>query len=223
MISFSSFLPKQWKWDYLTVLFTLLLITYIPITSQYWIFYHAYPPFHHLGYFLLHLFFDFCILNLYINYFLAMFTHPGRVPAEWVPRWITDTNPSGELIEVKKSIQKPRFCRTCNQYKPPRSHHCRQCQHGILLHGPPGCGKTSLASAIANELGVPFISVSGPSLVSGMSGESEKLIRDIFSQAIAVAPSLIFIDEIDSITPKREFVQREMERRMVAQFLTCMD
>ncbi|KAJ1507233.1 Palmitoyltransferase [Coelomomyces lativittatus] len=132
MISFSSFLPKQWKWDYLTVLFTLLLITYIPITSQYWIFYHAYPPFHHLGYFLLHLFFDFCILNLYINYFLAMFTHPGRVPAEWVPRWITDTNPSGELIEVKKSIQKPRFCRTCNQYKPPRSHHCRQCQQCIL-------------------------------------------------------------------------------------------
>ncbi|KAG2064020.1 AAA-domain-containing protein [Suillus decipiens] len=94
---------------------------------------------------------------------------------------------------------------------------------GVLLHGPPGCGKTLLANAIAGELGVPFISISAPSIVSGMSGESEKTLRDTFDEAKRVAPCLMFIDEIDAITPKRESAQREMERRIVAQFLTCMD
>ncbi|KAI0636306.1 AAA-domain-containing protein [Trametes polyzona] len=94
---------------------------------------------------------------------------------------------------------------------------------GVLLHGPPGCGKTMLAHAIAGELGVPFINVSAPSVVSGMSGESEKTLRDTFDEAKRVAPCLLFIDEIDAITPKRESAQREMERRIVAQFLTCMD
>ncbi|CAG8438742.1 9729_t:CDS:10, partial [Diversispora eburnea] len=94
---------------------------------------------------------------------------------------------------------------------------------GILLHGPPGCGKTLLANAIAGELGVQFISISAPSVVSGMSGESEKKIREVFDEAKAKAPCLIFIDEIDAITPKRETAQREMERRIVAQLLTCMD
>ncbi|KAG2147748.1 P-loop containing nucleoside triphosphate hydrolase protein [Suillus bovinus] len=94
---------------------------------------------------------------------------------------------------------------------------------GVLLHGPPGCGKTLLANAIAGELGVPFISISAPSIVSGMSGESEKTLRDTFDEAKRVAPCLLFIDEIDAITPKRESAQREMERRIVAQFLTCMD
>ncbi|EJD06507.1 ribosome biogenesis ATPase RIX7 [Fomitiporia mediterranea MF3/22] len=94
---------------------------------------------------------------------------------------------------------------------------------GVLLHGPPGCGKTLLANAIAGELGVPFISVSAPSIVSGMSGESEKTLRDTFEEAKKNAPCLLFIDEIDAITPKRESAQREMERRIVAQFLTCMD
>lgn len=94
---------------------------------------------------------------------------------------------------------------------------------GVLLHGPPGCGKTMLANAIANELGVPFISVSAPSVVSGMSGESEKKLRDIFDEAKSLAPCIVFLDEIDAITPKRESVQREMERRIVAQLLTCMD
>ncbi|KAG8212872.1 P-loop containing nucleoside triphosphate hydrolase protein [Butyriboletus roseoflavus] len=94
---------------------------------------------------------------------------------------------------------------------------------GVLLHGPPGCGKTLLANAIAGELGVPFISISAPSIVSGMSGESEKTLRDTFEEAKRVAPCLLFIDEIDAITPKRESAQREMERRIVAQFLTCMD
>ncbi|GLI73516.1 ribosome bioproteinsis ATPase rix7 [Penicillium ochrochloron] len=94
---------------------------------------------------------------------------------------------------------------------------------GVLLHGPPGCGKTMIANAFAAELGVPFISISAPSIVSGMSGESEKALREHFEEAKRIAPCLIFIDEIDAITPKRESAQREMEKRIVAQLLTCMD
>lgn len=94
---------------------------------------------------------------------------------------------------------------------------------GVLLHGPPGCGKTMLANAFAAELGVSFISLSAPSIVSGMSGESEKALREHFEEAKKQAPCLIFVDEIDAITPKRESAQREMEKRIVAQLLTCMD
>lgn len=94
---------------------------------------------------------------------------------------------------------------------------------GVLLHGPPGCGKTMLANAMAGELGLPFLSVSAPSIISGMSGESEKKLRELFEEAREKAPCLIFMDEIDAITPKRESAQREMERRIVAQLLTCMD
>lgn len=94
---------------------------------------------------------------------------------------------------------------------------------GILLHGPPGCGKTMLANALAAELKVNFISISAPSIVSGMSGESEKALRDHFEEAKKCAPCLMFIDEIDAVTPKRENAQREMEKRIVAQLLTCMD
>lgn len=95
---------------------------------------------------------------------------------------------------------------------------------GVLLHGPPGCGKTSIANALAGELQVPFISISAPSVVSGMSGESEKKIRDLFDEAKNLAPCLVFFDEIDAITPKRDGgAQREMERRIVAQLLTSMD
>ena len=94
---------------------------------------------------------------------------------------------------------------------------------GVLLHGPPGCGKTMIANAFAAELGVSFISLSAPSIVSGMSGESEKKLRDYFEEAKKLAPCLMFIDEIDAITPKRESAQREMEKRIVAQMLTCMD
>ncbi|OBA21886.1 AAA-domain-containing protein [Metschnikowia bicuspidata var. bicuspidata NRRL YB-4993] len=95
---------------------------------------------------------------------------------------------------------------------------------GILLYGPPGCGKTTIAHALAGELRVPFISVSAPSVVSGMSGESEKKLRDIFEEARALAPCIVFLDEIDAITPKRDGgAQREMERRIVAQLLTSMD
>ena len=145
---------------------------------------------------------------------------------------------------------------------------------GVLLHGPPGCGKTALANAIANECGVPFLRVSAPEVVSGMSGESEAKIRQLFQEAASLAPCIVFIgaagagmgqaaagegghgrgrgrgrgvqalaagpclrtvpsapahpacrpaDEIDAIAPKRETAQREMERRIVAQMLTCMD
>jgi ribosome biogenesis ATPase len=94
---------------------------------------------------------------------------------------------------------------------------------GVLLHGPPGCGKTALANAIANECGVPFLKVSAPEVVSGMSGESEAKIRQLFQEAATLAPCIVFIDEIDAIAPKRENAQREMERRIVAQMLTCLD
>ncbi|KAG9235468.1 P-loop containing nucleoside triphosphate hydrolase protein [Amylocarpus encephaloides] len=94
---------------------------------------------------------------------------------------------------------------------------------GVLLHGPPGCGKTMIANAFAAEIGVSFIPLSAPSLVAGMSGESEKKIRDIFDEAKRMAPCLVFIDEIDVIMGKRESAQREMEKRIVAQMLTCMD
>jgi ribosome biogenesis ATPase len=94
---------------------------------------------------------------------------------------------------------------------------------GVLLYGPPGSGKTMLATAIAGELGVPFFKISAPEVVSGMSGESEAKIRSLFNEAVKLAPSLIFIDEIDAITQKRETASREMEKRIVAQLLTCLD
>ena len=97
---------------------------------------------------------------------------------------------------------------------------------GVLLRGPPGCGKTHLANAIAGQLGLPYYRVSAPELVSGMSGESEGRIRDLFAAASDTAPSLIFMDELDAIAPKRNNDgggNRGMEKRMVAQLLTSMD
>ena len=94
---------------------------------------------------------------------------------------------------------------------------------GILLHGPPGTGKTLLAKAVANESNSHFISISGPEIMSKFYGESEARLREIFKEAREKAPSIIFIDEIDSIAPKREEVMGEVERRVVSQLLSVMD
>ncbi|MEM2640960.1 MAG: AAA family ATPase, partial [Candidatus Bathyarchaeia archaeon] len=94
---------------------------------------------------------------------------------------------------------------------------------GVLLYGPPGCGKTLLAKAVANESDAYFISVNGPEVMSKFYGESEARLREIFKKAEESAPAIIFIDEIDSIAPKREEVTGEVERRVVAQLLALMD
>ncbi|MCZ7382105.1 MAG: CDC48 family AAA ATPase [Candidatus Methanoperedens sp.] len=94
---------------------------------------------------------------------------------------------------------------------------------GVLLHGPPGTGKTMIAKAVANETDANFVSISGPEIMSKYYGESEKHIREIFDEAEKNAPTVIFIDEIDSIAPKREEVTGEVERRVVAQLLSLMD
>ena len=94
---------------------------------------------------------------------------------------------------------------------------------GVLLHGPPGTGKTLIAKAVANEVNAHFISISGPEIMSKYYGESEQRLREIFEEAKENAPSIIFIDEIDSIAPKREEVTGEVERRVVAQLLSLMD
>ncbi len=94
---------------------------------------------------------------------------------------------------------------------------------GVLLHGPPGTGKTLLAKAVANEAEANFILVNGPEIMNKFYGESEKRIRQIFEEAAEKAPSIIFIDEIDAIAPKREETHGEVERRVVAQLLTMMD
>ena len=94
---------------------------------------------------------------------------------------------------------------------------------GVLLFGPPGTGKTLLAKAVASESNAHFISISGPEIMSKFYGESEARLREIFKEARDKAPSIIFIDEIDSIAPKREEVTGEVERRVVSQMLSLMD
>ncbi|RLG44301.1 MAG: AAA family ATPase, partial [Thermoproteota archaeon] len=94
---------------------------------------------------------------------------------------------------------------------------------GVLLYGPPGCGKTLLAKAVANESGANFISINGPEIMSKYYGESEKRLRMIFERAQREAPTIIFIDEIDSIAPNRNEVTGEVERRVVSQLLSLMD
>ncbi len=94
---------------------------------------------------------------------------------------------------------------------------------GILLYGPPGTGKTLLAKALANEIGAYFIAVNGPEIMSKFYGESEERLREVFKEAQENAPAIIFIDEIDSIAPRRSEVIGEVEKRVVAQLLTLMD
>jgi transitional endoplasmic reticulum ATPase len=94
---------------------------------------------------------------------------------------------------------------------------------GVLLHGPPGTGKTLLARAVANESAAKFFSIAGPEIMGSAYGESERRLREIFEQAAQSAPSIIFIDEIDSIAPKRGQVTGEAEKRLVAQLLTLLD
>jgi len=98
--------------------------------------------------------------------------------------------------------------------KPPR---------GMLLYGPPGCGKTLIARAVANETGAFFFLINGPEIMSKLAGEAESNLRKAFEEAEKNSPAIIFIDEIDSIAPKREKTQGEVERRIVSQLLTLMD
>jgi transitional endoplasmic reticulum ATPase len=94
---------------------------------------------------------------------------------------------------------------------------------GVLLHGPPGTGKTRLAQAVANESAAEFFTINGPEIMGSAYGESEKRLREVFEQAERNAPAIVFIDEIDSIAPKRQNVSGEAEKRLVAQLLTLMD
>jgi len=116
-----------------------------------------------------------------------------------------------ELVELP--LRHPQLFKNIG-VKPPK---------GILLYGPPGCGKTMIARAVANETGAFFFLINGPEIMSKLAGESESNLRKAFEEAEKNAPSIIFIDEIDSIAPKREKTQGEVERRIVSQLLTLMD
>ncbi|URD98151.1 cell division cycle protein 48 [Musa troglodytarum] len=116
-----------------------------------------------------------------------------------------------ELVELP--LRHPQLFKSIG-VKPPR---------GILLYWPPVTGKTLIAKAIANETGVFFLCINGPKIMSKLAGESESNLRDAFEEAEKNAPSIIFIDEIDSIAPKREKTHGELERRVVSQLLTLMD
>ncbi|GAB0493830.1 hypothetical protein MMPV_005116 [Pyropia vietnamensis] len=94
---------------------------------------------------------------------------------------------------------------------------------GVLLHGPPGCGKTLLATALAGELGLPFFRLAATEVVSGVSGDSERRLRSLFAEAAAAAPAVVFIDEVDAIGGSRSGAAKEMERRIVSQLISCMD
>ena len=116
-----------------------------------------------------------------------------------------------ELVELP--LRHPQLFKSIG-IKPPR---------GILMYGPPGTGKTLMARAVANETGAFFFLINGPEIMSKMAGESESNLRKAFEEAEKNSPSIIFIDEIDSIAPKREKTNGEVERRVVSQLLTLMD
>jgi len=127
----------------------------------------------------------------------------------------------GDLEEVKQKIRE--IVELPLKYPELFEHLGIEPPKGILLFGPPGTGKTLLAKALANEIGAYFITINGPEIMSKFYGESEERLRKIFEEAQNNAPSVIFIDEIDSIAPKREEVTGEVEKRVVAQLLTLMD
>ena len=116
-----------------------------------------------------------------------------------------------EMIELP--LRHPQLFKTLG-VKPPK---------GVLLYGPPGSGKTLIAKAIANETGAFFFLLNGPEIMSKMQGQAEQNLRQAFEECEKNAPSIIFIDEIDSIAPNREKSQGEVEKRVVAQLLTLMD
>merc|ERR1719236_271610 len=116
-----------------------------------------------------------------------------------------------EMIELP--LRHPTLFKTLG-VKPPR---------GVLLYGPPGSGKTLMARAVANETGAFFFLINGPEIMSKMAGESESNLRKAFEEAEKNSPAIIFIDEIDSIAPKREKTNGEVEKRIVSQMLTLMD
>ena len=116
-----------------------------------------------------------------------------------------------ELVELP--LRHPQLFNTVG-IKPPR---------GVLMYGPPGCGKTLIARAVANETGAFLFSINGPEIMSKLSGESESNLRKAFEEAEKNSPSIIFIDEIDSLAPKRDKNQGEVERRIVSQLLTLLD
>ena len=123
----------------------------------------------------------------------------------------------GELEQVREMIELPmRHPELFQQLgiEPPK---------GVLLHGPPGTGKTLMAKAVANEIDAYFTTISGPEIMSKYYGESEEQLREIFEEAEENAPAIVFIDEIDSIAPKRGETQGDVERRVVAQLLSLMD
>ena len=112
-------------------------------------------------------------------------------------------------LQVELPLRHPQLFKTIG-VKPPK---------GILLYGPPGSGKTLIARAVANETGAFFFLINGPEIMSKLAGESESNLRKAFEEAEKNAPSIIFIDEIDSIAPKREKTQGEVERRIVSQLV----
>ncbi|KAJ1679050.1 AAA ATPase cdc48, partial [Spiromyces aspiralis] len=116
-----------------------------------------------------------------------------------------------EMVELP--LRHPQLFKTVG-VKPPK---------GVLMYGPPGTGKTLIARAVANETGAFFFLINGPEVMSKMAGESESNLRKAFEEAEKNSPSIIFIDEIDSIAPKREKTNGEVERRVVSQLLTLMD
>uniref|UniRef100_A0A183CEM4 Nuclear VCP like n=1 Tax=Globodera pallida TaxID=36090 RepID=A0A183CEM4_GLOPA len=118
-----------------------------------------------------------------------------------------------EAIQLLTHLKHPELCAQIG-FTPPK---------GLLLHGPPGCGKSAFAMALAGELRLPILSVSSTELVAGISGESERKIRTLFSEAKIASPALLLIDDIDVIAAKRENAQREMERRIVTQLIASID